>query len=220
MTVLTDFRNSIASASSLTAMYVELRRHRNLGRRGQLPPGNEDLLWLPRSAVVAAISSLDAYVHAVVLERVPHALRTNPVPLALCSAMADILPIKNAEGFREALPVIASPNVETELTKRLNEKVLAFNSYQAPEKVQGAYAIIGHLNVFNAVAATWPGPNSSADDLKRLLANYVKRRNQIAHEGDRETSGAVRPMQPNYANNCTTFIENLVSRLNRIVYGV
>nr|WP_248310333.1 HEPN domain-containing protein [Bosea sp. 117] len=201
-------------------MYVELRRFRGLGRRGQLPPGNDDLLWLPRSAVVAAISSLDAYVHAAILERLPHVLRASPVPSALCAAMADILPIKNSDGFREALPVIISPSGEIELTKRLNEKVLAFSSYQAPEKVQGAYAIIGHSNVFDAVAATWPGPNSSADDLKRLLANYVKRRNQIAHEGDREATGSVRPMQPSYANNCTAFIENLVTRLNRIVYGV
>ncbi|MFZ5671063.1 MAG: hypothetical protein ACOY4K_16365 [Pseudomonadota bacterium] len=218
MTVYTDFEHSIASARSLTAMYVELRRIRKLGKRGRLPPEHQDLLWLPRSAVVAAISSLDAYVHAVVLGRLPHVLRSNPVPAPLCVAMAEILPIKNGDGFREALPVITSANAEAELTNRFNEKVLAFNSYQAPEKVQGAYALIGHSGVFDTVAATWPGPNTSADDLKRYLASYVKRRNQIAHEGDREASGDVRPMQPAYANGCTSFIENLVARLNRIVF--
>jgi len=220
LTVYTDFQHSIASAKSLTAMYVELRRTRGLGQRGRLAPGNEDLLWLPRSAVVAAISALDAYIHAVLLERLPLVLRTNPAPAALCAAMADILPIKNADGFRDALPVIISANAEAELTKRLNEKVLAFASYQAPANVQNAYAIIGHANVFASVSGLWPGPNSSENDLKRYLANYAKRRNQIAHEGDREASGAVRHMRPAYANDCAGFIENLVSRLNKIVYGV
>jgi hypothetical protein len=214
-----DFQHSIASARSLTNMYTELRRARKIGKRGRLPPGNDDLLWLPRSAVVAAVSALDAYVHAVLLDRLPHALRANPVPTALCTAMAEIFPIKNAETFREALPVIISSTAETELTRRLYQTKIAFASYQAPDKIEGAYAMIGYGAVFEAVAATWPGPNSSADDLKRLLANYIKRRNQIAHEGDREMSGEVRRMQPLYANGCTDFTENFVLRLNRTVYG-
>jgi len=51
-----------------------------------------------------------------------------------------------------------------------------------------------------------------------MLAGYVKRRNQIAHEGDREANGAVRHMQPQYAMKVAAFVENLVFRLNRVVY--
>src|SRR5581483_11405173 len=75
MTALTDFHHSIASARSLISMYAELRRSRGLGQRGRLSPENEDLLWLPRAAVVTALSSLDAYVHAVLHDQIPQALQ-------------------------------------------------------------------------------------------------------------------------------------------------
>jgi hypothetical protein len=218
MTAYTDFQHSIASAKKLTAMYTELRRYRGLGQRGQLTPQNEDLLWLPRSAVVAALSALDAYIHSVLYERMPLVLRTNPIPNALCDAMASIVPIKNGASFRDALPIISAANVHMELTARLKDQTLSFLSYQAPEKVQAAYEMVGHPAIFDAVSAIWPGPATSANDIKRALANYVKRRNQIAHEGDREASGAVRHMRPKYANDCAGFVENLVLRLNRVVY--
>ncbi len=94
-------------------MYSELRKHRGLGQRGRLTPANEDLYWLPRSAVVAALSSLDAYVHAVLDDRIPHALRSNPIPGALCDAMADIVLIRNADSFRD-LPPIRSASFEVD----------------------------------------------------------------------------------------------------------
>jgi hypothetical protein len=201
-------------------MYKELRGNRNLGQRGRLTPPNEDLLWLPRSAVVVSLSALDAYVHSVLKDRIPIALQDNPIPQSLCDAMANIVPIKNGEGFRDAFPIMSSSNICAELTQRLEDKTLSFLSYQAPEKVSAAYELIGQPNVFTSVSQYWPGPNTSADDIKRTLANYVKRRNQIAHEGDREASGSVRHMQPQYATQCAEFVENLVSKLNRVVYGI
>ncbi len=220
MTALVDFRLSIASARNLTVMYAELRRNWGLGQRGRLTPANEDLLWLPRAAIVTSLSSLDAYVHAVLDDRIPHALRHAPIPDALSEAMANIIPIKSAASFREAFPIISAANVQLELTKRLREESLAFASYQAPKNILSAYEMIGCPAIFNSVSAIWPGPRTTADDLKRTLANYVKRRNQIAHEGDREAGGGVRHMQPIYASNCADFIEGLVARLNRVVYNV
>ena len=194
-------------------MYSELR-----GQRGRLDEANEDLLWLPRSAVVAAISSLDEYVHAVLYDRIPHVLKGNPIPDALCEAMASTVPIKNAASFRDALSIISAANVHSELTTRLRDQTLSFITYQSPEKIRAAYDIIGCPFVFDSVSAIWPGPRTTAAYIRRLLANYVKRRNQIAHEGDRESSGAVRHMQPRYANKCADFVENLAWRLNRVVY--
>jgi hypothetical protein len=220
MTAYTHFQHSIAAARQLILMYKELRRHRGLGQRGSLTPANEDLLWLPRSAVVACLSSQDAYIHAIIVEKIPQALRANPVPAALCDAMADILPIKNANTFRDALPIIAAPDVYLELAKRLNDRSISFLSYQAPEKIVAGYELIGYPNIFDSVSDIWPGPRTSAGDLRRTLANYVKRRNQIAHEGDREATGVVRHMQPVYAHDCVGFVESFVSRLNRIVYGI
>lgn len=219
MTAFTDFQHSIASAQSLTAMYAELRKYRKLGQRGRLAPPHEDILWLPRSAVVASLSSLDAYVHAILYERIPYVLKGNSIPDSLCDAMAKVVPIKNTNSFREALPTISATNVHEELIKRLNAETLTFLSYQAPNKICSAYDMIGHPNIFDEVSAIWPGPRTTPDDIKRLLENFVRRRNQIAHEGDREQNGEVRHMQPEYANRCADFIQNLVSRLNRVVYG-
>jgi hypothetical protein len=77
---------------------------------------------------------------------------------------------------------------------------------------------VGHVEIFESISALWPGLNSTAGDLKRTLAGYVKRRNQIAHEGDREANGAVRHIQPQYASKVMVFVEYLVFRLNRVVY--
>lgn len=220
MTAYAHFEHSIASAQQLVAMYRELRGHRHLGPRGRLTPQNEDLLWLPRSAVVASLSALDAYVHTVLKEQIPIALRGNPVPSPLCEALANIIPVKNGTSFREALPIITVANVHVELSQRLDEKTLSFVSYQAPEKLINGYELIGHPNIFESVSQLWPGPNTTADDIKRTLANYVKRRNQIAHEGDREANGVVRHMQPVYAIQCAEFVKNLAQKLNRVVYGI
>lgn len=220
MTIYGDFQNSISAADKLLAMYFELRRLRGLGRRGALSAANNDLLWLPRSAVVSSLSALDAYVHAVVYDRLPYALRLSPIPQSLCEAMSSIIPIKNAEGFRAAAPIIVNADSFAELSNLLRDKSIAFLSYQAPEKIIAAYGLIGQNDIFDRVSAIWPGPATSSEDIKRYLANYVKRRNQIAHEGDLEPSGVQRPMQPIYAQGCAEFVGNLVARLNRVVYGV
>jgi len=220
MTAIAHFRSSIAAADHLVAMYAELRRSRNLGQRGRLDAANVDLLSLPRAAVVASLSALDAYVHAVLYERIPLALQANPVPTALCELMASTLSIKNGTTFRDALPLLAAPDSLSELCTRLKDKTLAFLSYQAPEKIGAAYELIGHDNIFESVAGLWQGPGTEPDDIKRNLASYVKRRNQIAHEGDHEANGQPRPMQPQYAQGCGSFVDGLATRLNRVVYGV
>lgn len=207
-------------ADQLISMYVELRRRRNLGRRGRLDPANQDLLSLPKSAVVASMSALDAYIHSVLYERIPIALRANPIPDALCDAMAEVLPVKNANTFRNALPVLSSADSLNQLCVKLREKSLGFVTYQAPDKIIAGYALLGQDQIFRSVADIWQGPGTSEDEIKRRLAGYAKRRNQIAHEGDRDAHGNPRPMEPYYATSCRHFIDGLASRLNRVVYGV
>lgn len=216
MSIFSDFQESIEASDSLLSMYAELRLKRGLGARGRLDAQNEDLLWLPRSAVVAAISALDSYVHAVLYDRIPGILNSGNIPQPLGDAMARLTPIKDSNSFSSALRIVIAGNFTTHLSNEFKDKTLSFLSYQAPDKIIAGYALIGVNNVFEQVAKTWQGPNSSTSDLKRILANYVKRRNQIAHEGDRDQQGNARPMQPDYARNCKAFIENLVVRLEKI----
>ena len=220
MTAITQFESSIAAADQLVAIYFELRHSRNLGQRGRLDVGNTDLLSLPRAAVVASMSALDAYVHAVLYERIPLALKSNPVPDSLCELMSSAIPIRNGNSFRDAIPLLVAQDSLAELSAKIKERTLAFLSYQAPEKIIAAYELIGHDNVFERVADLWPGPATEAEDIKRNLAAYAKRRNQIAHEGDHDANGHPRAMQPQYAQGCRNFIAGLVTRLNRVAFNV
>ncbi len=220
MSIYSQFQSSVAAADQLVSMYGELRKHRGLGARGRLDAGNTDLLWLPRSAVVACLSALDSYVHAVLYDRIPSVMRQHPVPEPLCDMLASVMPVKNGTSFSKVLPILRSHDSVAELGNRLKEETLSFLSYQAPEKIIAAYKLIGYPAIFDNVADIWPGPRTASDDIKRTLANYAKRRNQIAHEGDREAGGEPRPMQPKYASDCREFTVNLVSKLNRVVYGI
>lgn len=219
MPPLDQFNVTIVAADSLVAMYRELRQSRHLGARGRLDAANADLLWLPRSAIVVSVSALDAYVHHVVEERVPHILRGHgPPPDALCERLSTVLTIRNAASFKDALPMLTANDTLDELVTRLKDQSLSFLAFQAPEKVEEAYRLLGHEQIFEAVAAIWQGPNTEPNDLKRRLSAYVRRRNQIAHEGDLEANGQPRPIQPDYGADCRAFITGLVLRLNQVVY--
>ena len=221
MSAISEFNANIDASDRLVAMYRELRGKRALGARGVLTAINQDLLWLPRSAVVASISALDTYVHAVVKARLPTVFgKAVPPPAALCEQLAQLITIKNGAAFKEALPLLTAADTIAGLLAKLDEKFLRFQSFQAPEKIIEAFRLIGHDAIFEAVSDLWPGPNTTAEHLKRRLSGYVQRRNQIAHEGDREPGGAARSMQPEYAIACQTFVSNLALRLNQAVYGV
>jgi hypothetical protein len=220
VTAAAQFSTNIAAADALVAMYRELRQSRGLGARGRLAAAHLDLLWLPRSAVVASISALDAYVHAVVNDRLPHMFgQIAPPPEELCERLANLIPIKNATGFRDAIPLLSAQDTIARLLIKLRDESLAFLAFQDPEKIERAYGLIGHAGIFRSVSNIWPGPNNSAADIKRRLSQYVRRRNQIAHEGDLEAHGVSRPMQPDYAVGCSDFVRGLQERLNRVVYG-
>jgi len=218
MDALLQFARNVDASDKLVAMYRQLRAFRKLGARGRLSAENQDLLWLPRSAVVAAISALDTYVHSVVKDRLPHLFGPGiAVPDSLAEQLALLVPIKNANSFRQAVPLLIAHDTVAQLLKKLEDNYLQFQSFQAPEKIIEAYRLIGINDVFERVSDLWPGPNTSPEDLKRRLAGYVQRRNQIAHEGDLEANGQQRPMQPDYAIQCQEYLASLVNRLNQVV---
>lgn len=220
MSALQQFNRNVEASDKLVGMYRQLRGFRRLGARGRLNAQNQDLLWLPRSAVVAAISALDTYVHSIVKERLPHLFALGQtVPESLAEQLAVLMPVKNANTFRQAVPLLLAHDTVAQLLKKLENSFLQFQSFQAPDKIIEAYRLIGIENVFEPVSDLWPGPNTTAEHLKRRLAGYVQRRNQIAHEGDLESNGQQRPMQPDYANKCREYVVALVSRLDQVAYA-
>lgn len=209
------FDTNMQAATQLLDMYLELRRSRQLGSRGKLDAANQDLLWLPRSSVVASIGALDTYMHDllrahlhIAFERLPHA------PDGLVAELVPLLKIANSADLRRVALVLTSENPAQSLQEHFEYSWLNSKTLQSPEQISRAFALLGIPDVFEWIASSWPGPNSTAADIRRRLAGYVRRRNQIAHEGDLERDGSPRPMQPQYADDCLRFISQLADRIS------
>jgi len=114
---------------------------------------------------------------------------------------------------------IRSKNGPKELADLIRERRLQFESYQAPDKIVSAFKMIGIEDIFKVVAERWTGPKSSRDDITKRLSDYVKRRNQIAHEGDLDTHHEPRAITPDYGRKCQEFTETLVKKMNSMIYG-
>lgn len=211
-----QFDVNIAAADHYIAMYGDLRNLKGLGARGQLDAANRYLLWLPRGALVSSLSSLDAFVHQVVYSRLPNLLSDQNTPISdnLAELVVQVASIRKPEGAREALQFVRAKNGVELLADRIREKILQFASFQAPDKIILAYSYLGVTNPFDLVANAWQGPNTSAADLRERLARYVRRRNQIAHEGDLDANHQARAITPDFARHCVSFIKGLVQRLH------
>ena len=218
MTPKQQFDINIRAADYYVRMYKELRQLKGLGARGQLDSANRYLLWLPRAAVVSALSSLDAYVHQTLYERIPQLLGGphSDVPDELAKMVSSVTPFKSADDVRKLVKLMNSSDPASSLATSIEKGKLQFASFQAPHKIEGAYKLVGVDDPFGAVAAAWPGPATSKDEIRNKLDRYYKRRNQIAHEGDLNLQYNPRPMQPKYASDCRTFIAGLVERLDTL----
>jgi hypothetical protein len=63
-------------------------------------------------------------------------------------------------------------------------------------------------------------PNSpNREKLVESMQDYIKRRNQVVHEGDRESSRQsgkkLLPIDRAYADECMKFVKNLVAKIER-----
>lgn len=217
MEPIEQFRINIDAARKYLEMYRELRRLKNLGGRGALDANNKYLLWLPRAAIVSTMSSLDAYVHQVLYKHIPKLLKqANNVPEKLREMVVRVSPIKKAEHVGDAIQYIRSPTGSERLADAIQEHVLSFQSYQAPDKVVEAYRILGVGDVLQDVAERWRGPNTERSHIASRLERYSKRRNQIAHEGDLGSNHEPREITPEFGTTCAKFIDNIVTRMDQI----
>ena len=81
--------------------------------------------------MVACLSALDSYVHAVLYDRIPSIMRQNSVPEPLCEELASIMLVKNGKSFRNALPLLRSHDSVAELVNRLKEEKLSETDFMA-----------------------------------------------------------------------------------------
>jgi hypothetical protein len=161
---------------------------------------NLDLDWLLRSAIVLAVSAMDAYFHDKIRYRVGKLTSKPPKQLANLK-----IPFSEITKWNKA-------KRKGNVVRRWVEEHLAIRPLQSPNAIAEALKFGDIHDFWNTIE-----PNSS--DRAVLLAQLnelVKRRNQIAHEGDRlrsRSSGkALRPITREYTLQAIEFVEELVQK--------
>jgi hypothetical protein len=161
----------------------------------------ERLHDLYRAAIVMSVSAMDAYFHAKVLRYViAHSKSAEPSSALLKTriTVADFV-AGNAKKRRN-----------TALRAALG-RIMSFQSYQSPENVASALSKIGVQDFWNGVSAKL---GRSSEEIRGVLSDIVKRRNQIAHEGDlsqsKKARNKPRRIEPKLARDYLQFIEGLV----------
>ena len=201
-------------------MYIELRKLKELGKRGKLDEENRYLMWLPRAAIVASVAALDAYVHQALYLRLPELLgdKTASISDELADLIGRVMPTKKKVEVKEAMRFIRSHAGPRMLADLLRENVLRYESYQDPAKVIKAFKLISIQDIFAKVAHRWQSQTKSRADITKELSNYVRRRNQIAHESDLDSNHEPRAITPDYGEKCLKFIRDLVGWMDTVVF--
>jgi len=160
-----------------------------------------DLDWLLRSAIVLAVSAMDAYFHDKVRYRAAR-FASAPMPRQLASLKVPLGEVRKWDEVSRKGNVIRRWVVEHLKTRPL----------QSPNAIAEALKLVGIQGLWNTVE----GDPSARDALLACLNQLVKRRNQIAHLGDRlqsRSSGkALRPITRDYAVRGIEFVKELVQR--------
>jgi hypothetical protein len=167
-----------------------------------LDPKGVDLDWILRAAVVFVVSALDTYFHDKVKYRVGKFSLHN-LPPALAK-------------FEVAVARIASWDKATRKGNVLRNwvtKDLGTKPLQSPERIAEALKLAG-------IDGIWATIEPDTHARKQLLDQFnalMKRRHQIAHEGDREQSRKsgkkVRKINRDYVTKAIEFAETLVDKI-------
>ena len=136
---------------------------------------------LRRMGIVMGVAALDTYMHRLVVHRVywhdklPKGIAKLTMDFEYALAQAD----ESAELARAA-PANTRPRVP--LKRALRDRLLR-DSFQTFESVSNALAMAGLKKAWSSIGAAM-APQQDSEQIKERLNVIVRRRNQIAHEGD------------------------------------
>jgi hypothetical protein len=165
----------------------------------------------------ARVSALDLYVHELVAQQM-RAIFDGQRPacagyLRFQLSLDTVLRIRTAASQSDA-----SAAFDLEVREQLS-----YLTFQHPEKIADAIRLFSPIEMWNEVAikfgATATNQNVEAKRLKQALSLIVRRRNQIAHEGDLQPTqlGEPWPIMQSDLSFVATFIENLVQAIDAVV---
>jgi len=164
--------------------------------------------WILRAAVVFVVSALDTYFHDKVRYRVGSFSLAN-LPPALARFQIPVAELTSWEKAERKGNVLRNWVVEH----------LSIRPLQSRQAVADALKLAG-------IDALWDTIEPDPDERKKLIAEFeslVKRRHQIAHEGDRQTSRrsgkALRKIDTSEVKDWVKFARDLVEKIENAFPG-
>lgn len=174
---------------------------------------------LRRSALVTAITGIDAYMHWLVYQRLSEVRNEGDLPKGLGKLeipFSDLAQLADATLSARKRTVKSRPWVQV---KHSIQSRLLKETFQSFDQVARAFSLAGVKEPWSRVA-THLGENTSA--IKSRLDGLVHRRNQIVHEGDIARASRPQKLKYNDVDHTQTehdvaWIENLVKAAEAIV---
>ena len=162
-----------------------------------------DVSWLLRGVVVFAISALDAYFHDKIRYRAGKYGNLKSLPAAMSRFQ---IPVGDLARWESA-------SRKGNVLRRWIVEHYSRRSLQTKDDIADALKVVGIENLWATVEPDTPQRNQ----LLKTLAEFVRRRNAIAHEGDRlqsrRSGKQLRPIERAYTYRCVQFVHDLVRRV-------
>jgi hypothetical protein len=157
---------------------------------------------LLRASLALAVSALDAYFHAKIVDNVSRSIKPDrEIASALKKVSLNVEEYFTAcQSRKKKVPV-----------RRAVERTLSYKALQQPPQISEALAIIKVKSFWGNTAKRM---GMKAEDVRKELNSIVVRRNQIVHEGDisRSTKSGIktRDIEPSNVKKAIEFIQVLI----------
>ena len=210
MKAITAFKKTIERADSL------LKVHRAKYPKGR-PPASSESADILRSAIVFAVAALDSYIHDKIVENIMPIIRHyGKKGHGFPGYLIKILEPKIST--EKALVLLHRPRYDYEIVKIVRE----YNSertFQDPGKIEKGLQILGIDDLWEPLRKQLKV--SSKPKAKKYLTPFIKRRNQIVHEGDLYKSykyrHRLRVMSRNIAEECIDHVKKFGFAIDTII---
>ena len=140
----------------------------------------EDLSELLRAALVTSVSSLDRYIHELVISKIMTELNKNHDDISSELKKMEISLLGAVEAVKHARKTSEKTRPMTRIKGILQDKLFRY-TYQQPKEIEQALNMVGIKSIWSECSAKM---GCKAEDIKKRLSAIINRRNQIVHEGD------------------------------------
>ncbi len=171
---------------------------------------------LRRMAIVMGVAALDTYMHRLVVHRVyEHKKLPNGIANLRMSFEHALEQADESNAVARAAPKKTRPRVA--LKRALRERLLR-DSFQSFDSVSNALGMAGLKKQWQPIGANMT-PVQTTDQIKERLNGIVRRRNQIAHEGDyvrleKPQTARTNSITQAAADSDIAYLENLIDAIH------